>query len=251
MGFPAMVAGDKQGGYMLTSVLIKLGLAIFSALPIERILAALLNKWIAKLDPENIVKARKTAEHLGELSTLFDDILKDETVTVQEITNLKEKLILARKELLAAWAVGKDAKLIQNDLHVNGAEGAYAEPLLKVNGSARVAVLLAVAVCGLGLLTGCGTMTRCQSMTFDGCTIVVNEPGNLENPSYPRSVQVGVQDQQIEGGSDKIASGNETQPTVTIPLGDSGIGAVVGALGSLLPAKEAAPTNAAAPAAPQ
>lgn len=29
---------------MLTSVLVKLGLAVFSALPIERILAALLNK---------------------------------------------------------------------------------------------------------------------------------------------------------------------------------------------------------------
>jgi hypothetical protein len=66
---------------MLTSVLVKLGLAIFSALPIERILAALLNKWIGKLEGAKVdaavdiaAKAGKTAEHLAELSALFSDI---------------------------------------------------------------------------------------------------------------------------------------------------------------------------------
>jgi hypothetical protein len=226
---------------MLTSVLIKLGMAIFSALPIERILAALLNKWINRIDPNNIERARKTAEHLSELSGLFNDILKDESLTAAELTQLKDEIILARKELMAAWALGKNAKLIQNELWENDGNKVYADPLLKDSGCARVVLLLAVAVCGVGLLAGCGTMTRCQTMRFEGCYIIVNEPGNLENPSYPRSVQVGVQDQQIEGGSDKIASGNETQPTVTIPLGDSGIGAVMGALGSMLPAKAAAP----------
>jgi hypothetical protein len=234
---------------MLTSVLIKLGLAIFSALPIERILAALLNKWIAKLDPDNIVKARKTAEHLGELSQLFDDILKDESVTVQEITALKESVILARKELLAAWAAGQDAKVIQAELYRNEGNKAYADPTL--NGGARIGVLCAVALATLSLaalLAGCGTATRCQTMRFEGCVFTINEPSNLENPSYPRSMQIGVQDQQIEGGADSIASGNPATPTVTIPLGDSGIGAVAGALSALLPAKEAAPTNVVAPA---
>ena len=235
---------------MLTSVLIKLGLAIFSALPIERILAALLNKWISRIDPNNIEKARKTAEHLSELSGLFNDILKDETVSATELTELKEEIILARKELIAAWALGKDAKVLQNDLYMNDGNKIYAEPLLKVNGSARVVMLLAMAVVGIGLLAGCGTATRCQTMTFEGCYIVVKEPSNLENPSYPRSVQIGVQDQMIEGGADAIASGNPTTPTVTIPLGDSGIGAVAGALSALLPAKAAAPTNAAVPATP-
>ena len=36
--------------HMLTSVLIKFGLAVFAALPVERILAALLNTWIGKID---------------------------------------------------------------------------------------------------------------------------------------------------------------------------------------------------------
>ena len=229
---------------MLTSVLIKLGLAIFSALPIERILAALLNKWIGKLDPKNIDKARKTAEHLSELSGLFSDILKDESVSAQELTNLREAVILARKELLAAWALGKDAGVIQNDLFTNGVNKAYAEPLLRTNGGARVILLLAVAVLGIGLLAGCGTATRCQTMTFEGCYIVVNEPSNLENPSYPRSMQIGVQDQMIEGGADTIASGNSTTPTLTIPLTDGSIGgAAAGIVTALLPAKEAAPTT--------
>ena len=233
---------------MLTSVLIKLGMVIFSALPIERILAALLNKWIAKIDPDNIDKARKTAEHLSELSGLFNDILRDESVTVEEITKLKESVILARKELLAAWALGKDAKVIQAELYRNAGNKPYADPTL--NGSAQIGVLCAVAVLGMALLAGCGTATRCQTMRFDGCYIVVNEPSNLENPSYPRSMQIGVQDQQIEGGSDAIASGNPATPTVTIPLGDSGIGAVAGMIEALIPAKAAAPTNTAVPATP-
>ena len=87
-------------------------------------------------------------------------------------------------------------------------------------------------------------------MRFEGCSFTINEPPNLEEPSYPRSMQIGVQDQMIEGGTDSIASGNPTTPTVTIPLGDSGIGAVAGALSALLPAKAAAPTNAAVPATP-
>jgi hypothetical protein len=119
-----------------------------------------------------------------------------------------------------------------------------------MNGGARIGVLCAVAVLGMALLAGCGTATRCQTMRFEGCTFTINEPSNLENPSYPRSMQIGVQDQQIEGGSDAIASGNPATPTVTIPLGDSGIGAVAGMIEALIPAKAAAPTNTAVPATP-
>jgi len=242
---------------MLTSVLIKLGLAIFSALPIERILAVLLNKWIGKLEGGKVdkaadiaAKAGKTAEHLAELSALFSDILKDRAVGAEEVGMMRDTVSKLRKALLDIWAKGDTAKVEQAQLVAMGVDAVYAEPLIRTNGSARVVMLLAVAVCGIGLLAGCGTATRCQTMRFEGCYIVVNEPSNLENPSYPRSMQIGVQDQQIEGGTDTIASGNPTTPTVTIPLGDSGIGALAGALGSLLPAKAAAPTNAAVPATP-
>jgi hypothetical protein len=245
---------------MLTSVLIKLGLVIFSALPIERILAVLLNKWIGKIEGGKVdaaadiaAKAGKTAEHLAELSALFADILKDRAVGAEEVGMMRDTVSKMRKALLDIWSRGETAKATQSALAKMGVDADYVEPLLKVNGCARIGVLCAVALASLSLaalLAGCGTATRCQTMTFEGCYIVVNEPSNLENPSYPRSMQIGVQDQQIEGGTDTIASGNPATPTVTIPLGDSGIGAVAGMIEALLPAKEAAPTNAAVPATP-
>jgi len=234
---------------MLTQVLIKLGMALFSVLPIERILAVMLNKWINKIDPNNINKARKTAEHLAELSGLFNDILADESVTVEELTALKGKVIAARKELLEAWATGKIAKGLQNSLYLDAGNKVYAEPLLRVNGiggRSTIAVrppsgmFLVATATGIGLallVAGCGTLTRCQSMRFENCTITVNEPSNLENPSYPRALQIGVQDQMIEGGADKIASGNDTKPTLTVPVGDSVLGAASDVVKALLPSK--------------
>ena len=224
---------------MLTSVLIKLGLAIFSALPIERIIAALLNKWIGKIDTGNIDKARKTAEHLAELSALFNDILSDKQVSPEELGKVRESVVRARERLLAAWAVGADAKATQVELGKAGLVADYVEPLLKGAGC--------ILLCALMLGTsGCLTRTRCQQLTFDGCTFTVNEPSNLENPSYPRSLQIGVNDQQIEGGTDTIASGNKTDPSVTVPMGDSALGAL-GTFFSGLIGKGG--TNAAAPAA--
>jgi hypothetical protein len=87
-------------------------------------------------------------------------------------------------------------------------------------------ILVSTAILAVSLVCfGCLTRTRCQTLKFDGCTFTVNEPANLENPSYPRSLQIGVQDQQIEGGTDTIASGNRT-PVASPPMGDSAIDAV-------------------------
>ena len=250
---------------MWTTVLAKLGLIVFRLLPIERIVAMLLQRVVdyliakkgantaaasAKL-AEYMAKATTTIAHINEQVELLSDVLQDQKISAEEVGLMRAHAANLRLALLDLWAKGEPAKATQQSLGQMGIEAAYAEPLLRTNGCARVSVLLAVAVLGIGLLAGCGTATRCQTMTFEGCYIVVNEPSNLENPSYPRSMQIGVQDQMIEGGTDSIASGNPATPTVTIPLGDSGIGALAGALGSLLPAKEAAPSNAAAPAAPQ
>lgn len=224
---------------MLTSVLMKLGLAIFSALPIERILAALLNKWIDKIDVGNIDKARKTAEHLAELSALFNDILADKAVTTAEIDAMRAAIVRARERLLAAWAVGADGKATQVELRKQGLTSDYVEPLLKGMGC--------LLLCGLVLgASGCMTRTRCLQQSFDGCTFNVNEPANLENPSYPRSLQIGVQDQQVEGGTDTIASGNKTDPSLQIPMGDSALGAIGTFLGGLVRGTK---TTASAPAA--
>jgi len=80
-------------------------------------------------------------------------------------------------------------------------------------------------LCALMLgASGCLTRTRCQNLTFDGCTFRINEPESLEASTYPRSLQIGVNDQQIEGGTDTIASGNKTDPSLQVPMGDSALG---------------------------
>ena len=224
---------------MLTSVLIKLGLAVFSALPIERIMAALLNKWIGKIDTGNIEKARKTAEHLAELSALFNDILSDKQVSPDELGKVRESVIRARERLLAAWAVGTDAKATQVELGKAGLVAGYVEPLLKGAGC----ILLFALMLGA---SGCVTRTRCQALTFDGCTFNVNEPVGTDDPKYPRSLQIGVNDQQIEGGTDTIASGNKTDPSVTVPMGDSALSAIDQLFSGLI---GKGGTNSAAPAA--
>ena len=127
---------------MLTSVLVKLGLAVFSALPIERILAALLNKWVDRINPSNIDKARKTAEHLSELSGLFNDILADKAVSPEEVSAMQESVIRARERLLAAWAVGADAKATQVELAKTGLLADYVEPLLKGAGCVLLCALM-------------------------------------------------------------------------------------------------------------
>jgi hypothetical protein len=127
---------------MLTSILMKLGLAVFSALPVERILAALLNKWVNRINPSNIDKARKTAEHLAELAELFNDILADKAVSPQEVSAMKASVIRARERLLAAWAVGADAKPTQKELAKTGLLADYVEPLIRGVGCIVLCVLM-------------------------------------------------------------------------------------------------------------
>ena len=225
---------------MLTSVLVKLGLAVFSALPIERILAALLNKWVDRINPSNIDKARKTAEHLAELAELFSDILADKAVSPEEVSAMKESVIRARERLLAAWAVGADAKSTQKELAKTGLLADYVEPLFKGAGC----ILLCALMLGA---TGCLTRTRCQALTFKDCTFRINEPVGVDDPKYPRSLQIGVNDQQIEGGADSIASGNKTDPSLQVPMGDSALSYLGQLLGGMF--KNKATTTATAAAA--
>ncbi len=227
---------------MLTSVLVKLGLAVFSALPIERILAALLNKWVDRINPSNIDKARKTAEHLAELSGLFNDILADKAVSPEEVSVMKDAVIRARERLLAAWAVGADAKATQKELAKTGLLADYVEPLFKGAGC----ILLCALMLGA---TGCLTRTRCQALTFKDCTFRINEPESLETSTYPRSLQIGVNDQQIEGGADSIASGNKTDPSLQVPMGDSALSYLGQLLGGMFKSKATATASAASPAA--
>lgn len=119
---------------MLTSVLVKLGLAVFAALPVERIVAILLNKWLNKIDSTNLGKAVKTCEHLNEIAALFTDILADKQLTEGEVTSARDAVVKARAALMALWAKGETAKSIQASLGNAGVTSAYVQPLLADTG---------------------------------------------------------------------------------------------------------------------
>ena len=114
---------------MLTSVLIKLGLAVFAALPVERIVAILLNRWLDRIDAANMSKAVKTAGHLNELAALFTDILADKQLTEGELAGARDAVLRARTLLMGLWAKGEQAKSVQTELGMAGVGSAYAEPL--------------------------------------------------------------------------------------------------------------------------
>ncbi len=102
--------------------------------------------------------------------------------------------------------------------------------LAKVPPAAVGCILLCVLMLGA---SGCLTRTRCQALTFNSCEFKVNEPVGVDDPKYPRSIQIGVNDQQIEGGADSIASGNKTDPSLQVPMGDSALGYLGQLLGGM------------------
>ena len=117
---------------------------------------------------------------------------------------------------------------------------------LSVQRSALSVLLPLLLPASLCLLSGCLTRTRCQALTFDACTFNVNEPVGTDDPKYPRSLQIGVNDQQIEGGTDTIASGNKTDPSLQVPMGDSALSYLGQLLGGLVKGNPAAAAACAA-----
>jgi hypothetical protein len=228
---------------MLTTVLIKLGLALFSALPIERVLAILLSRWLDKIDISNADKAAKTAEHLAELAALFADILADKQITEAELVQTRDFVVKLREELLLIWANGKTAKSLQYTLASNGVSRPYADSYHRGGYATRGVLGLVLCVCVL--CAGCLTRTRCQEINAEAVyvTINVNDAETLAENAYPRSLTILSQDQMIEGGADSIASGND--PSLNVPLGDSALGAVGAMIGGAVKGYTAAPAKTA------
>lgn len=108
-------------------VLAQIGLALVSALPVERVAAALLDRLVQKTDGANIDKARATAAHLAELAELFGDVLADKQVTEIEVAAMKTTVMRARELLLENWADGRSAKTLQTELAKTGLTASYAQ----------------------------------------------------------------------------------------------------------------------------
>lgn len=116
-------------------LLAKIGLALLSALPVERVVAVLLDRLVKRVDGESIDRARLTARHLAELSELFGDVLADKTVTEIEVSEMRTSVMRAREILLETWAGGAANKSLQTSLGQAGLVARYTE--LKNGGEAQ------------------------------------------------------------------------------------------------------------------
>ena len=117
------------------------------------------------------------------------------------------------------------------------------------NGTAKALAVLCLLTSAL-ILCGCLTRTRCQNIRADtvNVTINCNDPETISENAYPRSLNLFSQDQQVEGGTDSIASGNST-PVSTLPMGDTALEAVRGVASDYFTAGAAKAASAAAKAA--
>ncbi len=106
---------------------------------------------------------------------------------------------------------------------------------MRLDRPARGAGLLLLLLLPALILSGCLTRTRCQQIDADtvNITINLNDPESMSENAYPRTLNILAQDQQVEGGTDSIASGNTT-PVSTLPIGDKAIEAAASVAGSAI-----------------
>lgn len=111
----------------IKTLLLNMVLPILSALPIERIVAALLNKLMDRIDRVGLEKAHQTLVYIRELTDLTNDMLKDDVVSVEKVKTVKEFLPSMRENLLAIWAKGESGKELQKDIASYDRSLSYAE----------------------------------------------------------------------------------------------------------------------------
>ena len=105
----------------MKTLLIKLGSVLLQAMPIEQIVAIILNKAIDKVGTDNMDTAVKSLEHINEACSLCLDILADKSVDQTEAAEIVSRLRSLRVVLLERWAEGKPAKDVQQQLASLGA----------------------------------------------------------------------------------------------------------------------------------
>jgi hypothetical protein len=100
---------------MWTAVLIQLGLSIFRALPIERIVAMLVNKLLNKMSTgSDYNKALTSLSHLEEISEKLRIILEDAEVKDDELQILRSVYTQDIAAIIELWSKGKSAKELES-----------------------------------------------------------------------------------------------------------------------------------------
>lgn len=103
---------------MWATLIARIGLALVSTLPVERIVAWLCNRMLTKIDAGgNVDKAAKTAEKLLQLANVLNDALTDRQITPDEARNCMDLTAAVRREIIGEWAQGRSAKNLESVLN--------------------------------------------------------------------------------------------------------------------------------------
>lgn len=91
-----------------------LGKRLLTSLPVERVLAILLNKMLDKVGGKRSYgKAVKTSTHLAEIVQVLNVVLADGKIAEDEIDDLNE-IRTSAKALIAVWAKGDTAPELES-----------------------------------------------------------------------------------------------------------------------------------------
>ena len=93
-----------------------LGGLILRLMPVERIVAWLLNRWLATVNPTQFDRFVRSARHITELGDLLAGIVEDRKIAPAEATDARERIMRLREMLLEDWAEGRSAKNIEKML---------------------------------------------------------------------------------------------------------------------------------------
>jgi len=88
-------------------------------LPIERLIAWLLNLWLKRVDQSDMNRVCRSAKHISELANLLADIVADRQITADEATDARKFIMGLREDLMKEYAAGRPAKSLEKAL--NGA----------------------------------------------------------------------------------------------------------------------------------
>lgn len=84
--------------------------------PLERIVASGLNALIARIGKDPVAKTAKTLAHIREAVDIAERVIRDGTVTAEEIGEAKQSAQILRLGLLGIWSEGGSDKPLEDKL---------------------------------------------------------------------------------------------------------------------------------------
>ena len=93
----------------------------------------------------------------------------------------------------------------------------------------KIPTIIVAAGFTAATLAGCLSSSKNLRNDFNRCVITVNEAVGVDDPKYPRTLQIGVNDQMVEQGDETSGGrGNNVPVTTSLNLSQAEIEALKG-----------------------